>query len=158
MSWSLEISNGDFRVDAAHLGMVTRQHKLIQDFRCAILEKMGTDNVHPSFGSIIDGGRTPDGVEASSIIGESDLDLVVLEIESELTRIARNIQRVQLARAKQDKITLGRATLDPHEVLVELAGIDFSQTFDQLRITVKITTARGTSFDMNLPIEIPVTP
>lgn len=156
MSWSLEISNGDFRVDTSRLGTVNAQRKLLQDFRCAILEKMGTDNLHPEFGSLIDGGITPEGVRVAGVIGETDLDLVVLEIETEITRIARSIQRAQLARAKQDKMTFGRATLDPQEVLIEVTGINFSPNLDKLQVTVNITTAEGTNIDTILPIDVPL--
>jgi hypothetical protein len=152
MSWSLQITNGDFRVDAAHLGTVIGQPKLVQDFRCALLEEMGLDNLHPQFGSLIDGGTTPDGVTSTGVIGEDDLDMVVLMIETEVTRIARYIQQTQLARAKQDRFTYGKATLDPQEVLLALNGMDFEQNQDSIRVIVHLTSANNDNFDINLPV------
>ena len=153
MSWSLQIKDGDFRVDSAHLGTVIGQNKLVQDMTCAIMERMGTDNLHPEYGSLIDGGRTPDGVVATSVIGDTDTEMVALKIESELTRIARQLQRQQLARAKADKMTYGNATLSPQEVLMELQGVDFSITLDRLTVFVHLVTATGFEFDITIPID-----
>lgn len=156
MSWSLELRNGDFTAGAARLGTVTRHRKLFQDLRCAVLERMGTDNLHPGYGSLIDGGRSPDGVEHPGVIGETDLQMIVLEIESEIHRISRNLQRQQLARAKQDHLTYGKPTLEPAEVLVGVSGIDFYQREDVLKVTVTVQTASDDSWAFEIPIEIPL--
>lgn len=153
MSWSLQIKDGDFKVDSAHLGTVIGQYKLVQDMTCAIMERMGTDNLHPEYGSLIDGGRTPDGVSVGSVIGDEDTEMVALKIETELTRVARQLQNQQLARAKADKMTYGKATLSPQEVLMELQGIDFFMSEDRLSVLVHLTTATGVEFDVTIPID-----
>lgn len=152
MTWSLQISNGDFTVDAAHLGTVTAQNKLLQDFRCAILEQMGTDNLHPEYGSLIDGGINAEGKVVEGVIGRTDPHEVAMLIESEVSRIARYMQRTQLARAKSDKMTYGRATLVPQEVLLSLNGIDFLQREDLLRVTIHLTAANDQTFEIGLDI------
>lgn len=152
MTWSLQISHGDFQVESAHLGVVTNQAKLVQDFRCAILEEMGLDNLHPDFGSLIDGGTTPEGVTTSGVIGETDLDMVALLIESEINRIARYLQRAQLERAKSDKLTYGKATLTPQEVLLSLHGIEITQTEDRIKVVVGLTSASNNEFEVNLEL------
>lgn len=152
MSWSLQITHGDFRVDSAHLGTVTGQAKLVQDFRCALLEQMGIDNLHPDFGSLIDGGVTPDGNVSAGIIGETDLDMVALTIETEVNRIARYMQRAQLARAKSDRLTYGRATLVPQEVLLELNGVEMTMKEDVIHVVIHLTSATNTNFDIGLAI------
>lgn len=153
MSWSLRLQYGDFVVESASLGTATRQRKLLQDIRCALLERMGTDSLHPSYGSLIDGGVTPDGTEVSGVIGQADLDLALLEIESEIQRVVRDYQRKQLDRAKRDKQTYGRATLEPEEVLIELTGINFKQSQDVLKVTIGLQTATGDNFEIELPLE-----
>lgn len=153
MSWSLELHGGDFTVGASHLGMVIKTNKLIQDLRCAILEKMGTDNLHPDFGSLIDGGVGPDGQPVPGVIGQSDFDLVLLEIESEITRIARKHQAAQLSRVKSDRRTFGQPTLDVAEVLIEVTGIEFTSLSDQLFVKVSLQTATGQSFDLVFPLD-----
>lgn len=152
MSWSLRINNGDFVVDSAHLGTVSAQQKLLQDFRCALLEQMGTDNLHPDFGSLIDGGITPDGHTVTGVIGETDPEEVTLVIETEVSRIARYMQRAQLARAKSDRLTYGRATMVPQEVLLSLNGINFLQYEDAIRVTINLTAANNKDFDIELAI------
>lgn len=152
MSWSLQITHGDFRVESAHLGTVTGQAKLVQDFRCAILEQMGTDNLHPDFGSLIDGGTTPEGIASSGVIGETDLQMVALLIETEINRIARYMQRAQLARAKSDKLTYGKATLTPQEVLLQLNGIAMTQKEDSIQVVISLTSASNGNFDVNLNV------
>lgn len=152
MSWSLQISHGDFKVESAHLGTVTQQAKLVQDFRCAILERMGTDNLHPDFGSLIDGGTTPEGITSNGVIGETDLGMVGLVIETEINRIARYMQRAQLTRAKSDKLTYGKATLTPQEVLLQLNGIEMTRKEDSLMVKVNLTSASNADFDIDLAI------
>lgn len=154
MSWSLSLRNGDFVVDGTRLGTVTGSKKLVQDLRCAILEHMGTDNLHPGYGSLIDGGRTPEGRMVEGVIGETDLDLVALQIESELGRLARQHQGVQLARARQDKLVYGKATLSPGEVLYELVEVAFSPHQDSLRVKARIRTADNRAFDFDVPIDL----
>lgn len=146
------MTHGDFAVEAAHLSTVTAQAKLVQDFRCALLEQMGTDNLHPDFGSLIDGGMTPEGVTSNGVIGETDLGMVSLIIESEINRIARYMQRAQLERAKSDRMTYGRATLVPQEVLLALRGIQMSMTEDRLKVVIGLTSASNAEFEVNLEI------
>lgn len=153
MSWSLQIEGGDFQVSTARLGTVIGHKKLVQDLTCAIMEHMGTDNLHPSYGSLIDGGITPDGTPISSIIGDSDIETVVLRIETEITRLAQQQQQTQLARAKADKLTYGQATLDASEVLIDISGINYIQNNDKLNVKVTLTTAEGGNIDFVVALE-----
>src|ERR1051325_1057251 len=108
MSWSLQVSYGDFPVSGNSLGIVAGANKLGQDLRHWVLEKMGTDPLHLDYGSLIDGGRTSDGVEQESIIGHvNDRNARVL-IESELRRIIQAYQRQQIARAKADRLVYNK--------------------------------------------------
>lgn len=155
MTWSLQITHGDFAVESAHLSTVTGQQKLVQDFRCAILEQMGIDNLHPDYGSLIDGGTTPEGVTSTGVIGTIDTQAAKLTIESEINRIARYLQRAQLERAKSDKMTYGRATLVPQEVLLSLNGISIEQIEDRLKVVVGLTSASNSNFEIELEIGNP---
>lgn len=153
MSWSLQLQHGDFAIGGARLGTVTGGRKLLQDIRCAILEKMGTDNLHPGYGSIIDGGITPDGAIANGVIGEADIDLAMIEVEAEINRITRDYQRQQLARAKQDKLIYGKATLDASEVLIDLQSLNFYQNQDTLFIQITyVTGIDGAPVSIDIPV------
>src|SRR3954462_6416197 len=102
MSWSLQLRGGDLVIGGASFGVATQQQKLIQDLRCAILERMGTDEDHPWFGSLIDGGRL-NGVDQPSIIATDNWNMAVLAVESEIRRIVDQYQKAQIIRTERDR-------------------------------------------------------
>lgn len=151
MSWSLQIQNGDFAVSGSSLGIVTDYNKLVQDLTCAIMEKMGYDPLHPWYGSLIDGGTTPQGLTSPSLIG-MDPQTVANQVQSELTRITGDLQNQQLARAQADQATYNRSTITPGEALVSVSSIEFEQQQDTLIVTVGLITALGSSLSLSLPL------
>lgn len=154
MSWSLQLRHGDFALSSASYGTVTSKAKLVQDLRCHILERMGTDPSHPGYGSLLDGGVTPEGEVVNGVIGENRSRLVETQVQADLLRIVREHQAKQLARAKQDKLTTGRPTQVPGEILYSLDGIDVYQELDVLFVTLRIRTATGeeSTLDFNFVI------
>jgi hypothetical protein len=151
MSWSLRLEHGDLSLSGASLGTVTNEQKLVQDLRCWILEKMGTDDLHPGYGSLIDGGVSPDGTFSMGVVGES-LDLVVLSVESELRRIVSEYQGQQLSRAKSDRFVYNKATLTVREVLLSISEITVSLSEDRLNVVLGLQTAAGQNIDITLAI------
>lgn len=152
MSWSLQLRNGDLALGGAQLGQVTGGAKLVQDLRCAILESRGMDDMHPLFGSLIDGGLDDYGVEQPSIIGTSDWDRIALRVDAEVRRICSEYQRQQLARAREDRYTYGESTLRSDELLLQVNSIQMVQAQDQLMVTVSITTGNGTEKTLDIPV------
>lgn len=140
MSWSLRVSNGDLALDGGKLGVVSGSNKLLQDLRHYILERMGTDPLHPSYGSLLDGGTRPNGQEVPSPLGRTDWNVVALEIESEIRRIAANYQSRQVERAKADRLYYGKSTLDQGEILAAVQAVRFKQSLDALNVYVVIET------------------
>lgn len=153
MSWSLKLRNGDLVTDGAKLDQVTGAAKLVQDLRCAILEKRGTDDLHRDFGSLIDGGYDDKGDWVDSTIGEIDIDFAVLQIESDLRRIMAMHQQKQVARSKRDRQTYGQSTLDNDELLYAVEGVDFTQAQDKLMVNVLIQTGTGQQFNIAVPLQ-----
>jgi hypothetical protein len=153
MSWSLKLRNGDLVTDGAKLDQVTGAAKLVQDLRCAILEKRGTDDLHRDFGSLIDGGYDDKGNWVDSTIGEIDIDFAVLQIESDLRRIMAMHQQKQVARSKRDRQTYGQSTLDNDELLYAVEGVDFTQAQDKLMVNVLIQTGTGQQFNIAVPLQ-----
>lgn len=151
MSWSLQLRNGDLTVDGARFGTTTNQAKLVQDLRCAILERMGTDEDHPWFGSLIDGGRL-NGVEQESIIATDDWNIAVLAVESEIRRIVGQYQSQQIVRSEQDRSVYGKPTLTPPEILMGLGGIQFFQAQDNLLCRITLITGADTELNLNVPL------
>ena len=151
MSWSLQLRAGDLVVGGASFGVVTEQNKLVQDLRCAILERMGTDEDHPWFGSLIDGGRL-NGVEQESLIATTDWNVAVLQVESEIRRIADQYQKQQIARVEQDRTVYGKPTLTPGELLMGISNIQFFQAQDNLLCRVTLITGADTEIPINVPL------
>lgn len=138
-------------VGGASFGTVTQQTKLVQDLRCAILERMGTDEDHPWFGSLIDGGRL-NGVDQESLIGTSDWNLAVLSIESEIRRIVDQYQKQQILRTEQDRTTYGKPTLTPGELLMGISNVQFFQAQDNLLCRITLVTGADAEIPLNIPL------
>ena len=150
--WSLRIRNGDLTLGASSYGTVTGEEKLVQDLRCFILEKRGTDSAHPTYGALLDGGRLDDGSETAGLIGKPNTALTQLEVEAELNRIINEYQARQLDRAKEDRITYGKTTLHRGEVLLGVQDMTFTAVGDTLNILITLQTANDTTIDLGLEI------
>lgn len=151
MSWSLQLRAGDLVVGGASFGTVSGSQKLVQDLRCAILERMGTDEAHPWFGSLIDGGRL-NGEDQPSIIATDDWDVAVLSVESEIRRIVDQYQKTQIIRSEEDRSRYGKPTLTPDEILMGISGMQFFQAQDNLLVRVTLTTGADQQLILNVPL------
>lgn len=153
MSWSLQLRNGDLALGGASFGQVSGQAKLAQDLRCALLEPRGTDDMHPTFGSLIDGGLDDLGVYQHSLIGSDNWGFAALQIEADIRRICLNYQRSQLERARQDRFQYGSSTLTPDELLLQVESINMIQAQDRLLVTVSIITGNGNTITLDVPVD-----
>lgn len=151
MSWSLQLRNSDLALGGTQLAQVTDFQKLVQDLRCALLEHRGSDDMHPTYGSIIDGGFDQNGIEVISLIGTNDFQYAIHLIESEIKRVAAYHQASQVQRSKNDRLTYGESTLTPSELLVSIKNINFAQAQDKLVVNVVLQTAAGTT-NVQIPI------
>ena len=152
MSWSLQLRNGDLALSGTSLGQVTGGPKLVQDLRCAIMETRGNDDMHPLFGSTIDGGRDENGREVQGIVGTSDWEYAALVVQSEIQRIAGEYQRRQLVRAQEDRQRFGESTLSNSELLVSLLRVNYMQANDTLLVDVMLETGRGDQITVTVPV------
>lgn len=152
MSWSLRVRNGDFDPTSNGLAQVSNENKLVQDLRHFILEKMGTDDAHPEYGSLFDGGTKPDGTEANSVLASDSIVEAKALIEADLRRIIIEYQQTQLARAKRERLKFNKTTFTRGEVIKQLDTIRMDQVLDKLEVTIFITTASDVSLQINVPI------
>lgn len=150
MSWSLLIQHGDLAVENNSLQQVTAEKKLVQDLRCHILERMGHDEIHPEFGSLIDGGVSQT-IEIESVIGRVDWAYVQLEVEADLRRIIAEHQAKQLARAKDDALTYSKTTLTAGEVVINIIDFTVTQSLDNMFIHIKLQTAANNVLQLSIP-------
>jgi hypothetical protein len=152
MSWSLELRNGDLALSGTHLGQVTGPRKLVQDLGCAILEPRGNDDMHPTFGSTIDGGQDENGNYVTGVLGSTDWAYANLLIHSEIQRIAGEYQRRQIARARDDRTRFGESMLSNGELLVQIENIEFVQAGDTLLVTIWLLTGNNKELNLTVPI------
>lgn len=156
MSWSLQLRSGDLVVSGAHISQAAGISKLVQDLRCALLEPRGFDDLHPTYGSLIDGGIDEYGNYAASLIGSVDLELVALRVDSEIRRITSEHQLQQTNRASNDRIIYGESTLTNDELLRQVTNIQMTQAQDQLMVIVTLQTAPGQNITIPIPVSISV--
>lgn len=146
MTWSLALKYGDLAVDGnGHSFAVVRDEaKLIQDLKAALLHKQGADYTSPSYGSTLEGGTTPDGVQNIGFIGRTVDEMLIVEIEEEIRRVLVAHQQTQINRARDDEASYGRITLSRGEILLSVGDIVVEQSGDMLSINVYIQTGSGT--------------
>ena len=156
MSWSFYIKNGDLSLSGPKgFAVVTGVQKLLQDVKHWILEPQGTDPIHPSYGSIFDGGISSDGSPIEGYIGSNVIKERLLDVESEMRRILYAYQDQQLSRLKRDQSYLnGKNTFGPNEILYSVDGVD-TQLVDNDKIVMqlKLKTQNGSSVTFVQPIE-----
>lgn len=151
MSWSLAIQNGDLSFNGHQMNMVTDGQKLVQDLAGAILEPMGTDDMHPEFGSTIDGGVEPDGTYQAGVIGKPNDAVTASLVDAEIRRINRDYQTRQVARYSSDIAVYGRATLSPAEMLLVTESIGIQTAGDEMLVNIELETGTG-----GLSIDVPL--
>lgn len=152
MTWSLEVRNGDLTVGGAQLGTVTAEDKLVQDLRHFLLERMGTDNLHPSYGSLLDGGVTPDGRTHDGVIGSALFNEAALFVESEIRRICNAYQARQIERAKQDRMRYNKTTFTAGELLISVDDVALTQKETTLQVRIVLTTGTSRRIALDVPL------
>lgn len=151
MSFSLAIEHGDLALNGTSLATVKGAQKLTQDLGCEIMTPMGTDESHPGFGSLLEGGFTPEGRYVEGIIGDNDWSRVGLVVQSEIQRICNEYQQQQISRNKTDAAVYGKTTLIPQEILVSIENIRLIQAEDNLLATISLQTGVG-PIKVNVPV------
>lgn len=152
MSWSFQIVNGDLAYGSGGLNTVTGASKLTQDLTCALLEPVGTDPLHPTFGSTLDGGTDPSGAHVEGAIGQINNYATGTFIGAEIQRVCRAYQSQQIARNTSDVSVYGKSTLTADEALLAVSGITVQQVVDHVLVGATLQTGVG-----NLPLSVPFT-
>lgn len=152
MTWSLKVQNGDLALGSGQLDTVIRDSKLAQDFRHFLLTHLGSDPAYPWYGSTIDGGNS-NGLEIASPVATTDWRFAQVQLESEIRRVAARYQRLQLERAKSDRLRYNKSTLTAGEILAAVTNIEFLQQEDKLQVKIHFSTA--TDVDTTVDITIP---
>jgi hypothetical protein len=139
MSWSLQVQNGDLVLSGNQLATVSDGDKLAQDMTCAVLTHLGENPDHPAYGSLIDGGIV-NGSYVPGAIGMPNNQAAANFVQSEISRLASDYQKNQIARNLADASTYGKPTLTPGETLVALGNLTIQSAQDNLLVTVPLQT------------------
>jgi hypothetical protein len=153
MSWSLNISGGDlnFTSGASGASIVTGRDKAFQDLRCALLEPMGSDPMHPEFGALLDGGQLPNGKVVDSFLGENVLS--VIRVKEEVGRIIQNYMDLQKRKIDAENQLYGRSTLQDSEIVQTILSLEdrmFGST--KLVIQANLLMRNANTVTINQPI------
>jgi hypothetical protein len=143
MSWSLQISQGDFTYGAKGLNLATGGTKLVQDLTCAVLEPMGDDNLHPNYGSVLEGGVNSSGSIYNGYIGSPNNGATAALVNAEIQRLVQAYQAAQLARNQADLNTYGMSTLSVGEALLGVNSINITQVETAMAVDVSLNTGSG---------------
>ena len=136
MSFTIAIKDGDIELKGNTFAIVTGTAKLEQELSVWLRERFGSDRFHTNYGSTLD-----------YYIGSVMSDTAVFEIESEVERILRNYQALQLRRFREDP-----QALDPSEILAEISSVRAKPNYDAVEVTIHFTTYRGTSSNISVNI------
>lgn len=154
MTWSLQLQGGDISPTGAHgYAVVSGSQKLMQDVRSWMLEPRGSDPMHPEGGSTLDGGTLPDGSVVPTSLGTAGDAERLAEIDSEIRRVLFAYQRVQVARAEREALSLGGlSTFSPGELLWDVADVQLRQYQDVVLAGVALVSSNGTSIPLVQPV------
>lgn len=125
MSFDLKIVNGDLVINQGALQTVVDSEKLIQDILKICLTDVGSNPLHPSYGSFL----------SRSVIGNALQTNVVVQIaKSQINSCLVNLQTLQQLQVK----SFQRVTAD--EQLAAITGISVVRSgFDPRLFNVKIS-------------------
>lgn len=153
MTWSLKIFNGDLiKGENNSLGTVWGAEKVIQDLLCWIRHPIGTDPLNPRLGSFISQGTEGETYLLSNetiTLPDNYSRMVISEIE----RIIREYQSMQGMKIEQELSQFGRIVTFSEDEIIQSFNIKHIENVDTLYISIYITTASDSSFDIKIPIQ-----
>ena len=124
MSFDLKIQNGDLVINQGALQTVTDSDKLVQDILKICLTDVGSNPLHPSYGSFL----------SRSVVGSAlQTDIIVQVATSQLNTCLTNLQQLQQLQVK----SFQKVSAD--EQLAAILGISVVRSaFDPRLFNVKI--------------------
>jgi hypothetical protein len=138
MSFSLAIADGDLVQQGNRLDLVHGVDKLNQDIYLWIMERYGWDRFHVTMGSIL-----------QEFIGGVVSDSTRAEVQSEVLRVLRNYQAVQLRGIKENPQDYSTS-----ELLVAIDDIQTRVDFDTVNVTIKLRNGSGNTATINVASSI----
>lgn len=153
MSKSLAIENGDLIIGSGRsYQTVSGRQKLLQDLKLWVLEKIGTDPLLPTYGSVFDGGII-DGQVVDSFIGEATTQEIRNNIRIATLELLDRYQSMQFEKMRSETLLYnGNNSLDADEVIDEIVSASVIQVETTILIQVLLTTLAGTNLKLTIPL------
>lgn len=154
MTYSLNIMGGDLSLGGpGGLSTVTSAEKLVQDIKCWLLEGMGTDPLHPDYGSKLDGGSLPGSPRDEGMIGAEMGPTTLMLVEAEVRRVLQQYQQQQVNRIQiEQTLYNGKNTYSMGEILYAIDSVTATQYKDTIIVNAHIRTANGQSLSFTQPV------
>jgi hypothetical protein len=125
MSYDLELSNGDIKVQSdGNLSIIQNERKLIQDMLKMLFTSTGEHKAHPWYGTPL----------LPRVIGSSyDTEILNTEIQSAVEYGLNNIKTLQQLQQRDNQF------LTPRELLASVVGVDTEfDPLDKRKLVIKI--------------------
>jgi len=142
----------NFISDRSGAAIKSGRDKVYQDLRNALMEPMGSDIMHPDYGSLLDGGRLPNGRVQESFLG-SDSSLSIMKIKEEIGRIVQRYVDSQNIRIDNDRQTYGRTTIQDSEIIESILGIQHRMFGNKLVVKVDLLMRNSNVVSITQPIK-----
>ena len=125
MSFDLKVINGDLVINQAALQQVQDSEKLIQDILKILLTDVGSNPLHPSYGSFL----------SRSVVGNPMQTNVIVQVaQSQINTCLTNLQQLQQLQLK----SFQKVSAD--EQLAAITGISvIRSTFDPRLFNIKVS-------------------
>lgn len=125
MSYDLKVINGDLVINQAALQQVQDSEKLIQDILKILLTDVGSNPLHPSYGSFL----------SRSVVGNPMQTNVIVQVaQSQINTCLTNLQQLQQLQLK----SFQKVSAD--EQLAAITGISvIRSTFDPRLFNIKVS-------------------
>lgn len=117
----------------------------MQDLRCLLIERLGTDAATPTFGS---------DFETDTYIGQVYTESLADEAKADIMGLLQSYQANQLERLKEETIAYnGLNTLEEGEVIESIDAIQHAFTGDTILIRVTLSTVAGDQIKIDVPVD-----
>lgn len=131
------VADGDLVLAGGNFQTLSGPAKIQQDLGIASLTPLGSDRFHPRYGSVF-----------ASYIGQPVGPMTQSLLQSEINRIIKNYQTVQLNKMNR-AILQGYATAYGLDDLIQaVQSIEITQNFDSFTISVSLVTMSGTTVNV----------
>jgi hypothetical protein len=153
MSTSLSIVNGDLVIGSGRkFETVSGKAKLMQDLKLWVLEKIGSDPLLPTYGSILDGGKI-NGQIVDSLIGGLATQENINNIRISTIDLLDRYQSMQFEKMRGESLIYnGKNTLDADEVIDEIISVNVAQVETTIMVQVILTTLAGSTLKLTIPL------